>query len=61
MLRNPDRQIFHQLLLQQPRVIDLFLGRSLKTLGLCRRKIQSRQDFGIEVHFFSYLALNTAR
>jgi hypothetical protein len=29
MFRNPGRQFFHQLLLQQAHVIDLFAGRSV--------------------------------
>jgi len=34
MFRNPPRQFFHQLSLQQARVIDVFARGSLQTFGL---------------------------
>ena len=44
VVRNPGREFFHQLLFQKPRIIDLFEGRSLKTLGLVRLKTQFQKE-----------------
>ena len=71
VVRNPGREFFHQLLFQKPRIIDLFEGRSLKTLGLVRLKTQFQKEvhprlryvahFGIDRHLFAFLAVTMAR
>jgi len=71
MFCNPGGQLFHQLLFQEPRVIDLFTGRSLQALGFVRRKTQLQveiraqlchmADFGVYRHFFAFFELTTAR
>jgi len=71
MFDDPVRQLDHQLLLEQARVVDLLARRGVQLLGFRGREAQFQEevrsrlgdvaDFGINRHRLFFLALTTAR